>query len=154
MEHLTDPRQQVMIAATLLARAYRQQADLELEGCGLSEVMAWPVLVVGRREGLRQIDLADLLGVEGASMVRTLDRVEAAGLIERREDPRDRRAKTLYLTPAGRKLRARIEKVLSQLAERSFQGISQADMDACLRVFGQVEAALAQPPVSMTAGTK
>jgi MarR family transcriptional regulator for hemolysin len=142
MEHLTDLRQQTMIAATLVTRAYRRQADLALESCGVSEVMAWPVLVTGRRDGLRQVDLAELLGVEGASLVRTLDRVEAAGLIERREHAPDRRAKTLHLTAPGRKLHARIEQVLADLAETSFEGVSDADMEACLRVFGQVEASL------------
>ena len=144
MPYSSDLGQQVIIAASLLARSYRRQADLALASCGLSEVMAWPVLVVGRRDGLRQIELAELLGIEGPSLVRNLDRVEAAGFIERRADPSDRRAKTLHLTQAGRALSLRIETVLADLSQRTFDGIPAADLHTCLAVFGQVDAALAR----------
>ena len=52
-------------------------------------------------ENVRQGVLADELGIEGPSLVRLIDLLEAEGLVERREDPSDRRAKTLHLTKAG-----------------------------------------------------
>ncbi len=142
MEELHDTGQRVVIAATLFTRNYRRTADEALKSCGLSEVMAWPVLLVGRNEGLRQVELAEILGIEGPTLVRTLDRIEVAGLIERREAEGDRRAKTLHLTAAGKRLRARIEKILAKLALQGFEGVSRSDMNACLRVFGRVEGSL------------
>ena len=72
--------------------------------------------------------------------MRVLDQLVAAGLMERREDPHDRRAKTLHLTEAGR--RAQVEDVLVALRRRLFDGISEDDLQACLRVSEALKAAL------------
>ena len=73
--------------------------------------------------------------------MRVLDQLVAAGLMERREDPHDRRAKTLHLTEAGQ-LRAQVEDVLVALRRRLFDGISEDDLQACLRVSEALLAAL------------
>ncbi|MFQ6748386.1 MarR family transcriptional regulator, partial [Bordetella pertussis] len=79
---------------------------------------------------------------EGPSLVRVLDQLVAAGLIERREDPQDRRARTLHLTPAGQSLREQVENVLVQLRRQLFQGIADSDLETCLRVFDSLKSAL------------
>ena len=56
-----------------------------------------------------------MLAIEGASLVRQLDQLVEAGLVERREDTIDRRAKTLHLTPAGIARRAKIEASLDAM---------------------------------------
>ncbi len=68
------------------------------------EATAHPLLILSRpgRENVRQGVLADEMGLEGPSVVRLIDLLAAEGLVERREDPTDRRAKVLHLTPAGR----------------------------------------------------
>jgi MarR family transcriptional regulator for hemolysin len=143
MKHSVTAARQMIVAATLLTRQYRRQADTALANCGLSEVMAWPILMIGRDEGMRQVDLANLLGIEGPTLVRTLHRLEAEGLVVRRDDPSDGRAKTLHLTAAGRRMRVRIDKVVGAFAVKSFEGVAEADVETCLRVFGQVDARLA-----------
>ena len=65
----------------------------------------WIVLFRLRdQEGLSQVDLADVLELQPISLVRLLDRLVEHGLLERRHDPRDRRANRLFLTPNGRQL--------------------------------------------------
>ena len=101
----------------VLSRAYRGAADKALADYGLSQATAWPVILAGRLgDGVRQGALAEALGVEGPSLVRVLDQLVAAGLMERREDPHDRRAKTLHLTEAGQALRARSRTCWSRCA--------------------------------------
>jgi DNA-binding MarR family transcriptional regulator len=56
------------------------------------------------QEGLSQVDLADVLELQPISLVRLLDRLVERGLLERRHDPKDRRANRLYLTARGRQL--------------------------------------------------
>ena len=56
---------------------------------------------VAREEGMRQATLAQILDMEPITLVRLIDRLEQAGLIERRLNPRDRRVRLLYLTPAA-----------------------------------------------------
>ncbi|MFJ3460552.1 MarR family winged helix-turn-helix transcriptional regulator [Achromobacter spanius] len=127
----------------VLSRAYRGAADKALADYGLSQATAWPVILAGRLgDGVRQGALAEALGVEGPSLVRVLDQLVAAGLMERREDPHDRRARTLHLTDAGHALRAQVEDVLVELRRRIFHDVSESDLQACLRVFDAMKVSL------------
>jgi MarR family transcriptional regulator, transcriptional regulator for hemolysin len=63
----------------------------------------WAVLGrLRREEGITQAELAAHLELQPISLVRLLDRLVDQGLVERRNDPHDRRAKRLYLTDEGR----------------------------------------------------
>lgn len=127
----------------VLSRAYRSAADKALADFGLSQATAWPVILTGRLgDGVRQGVLADALGVEGPSLVRVLDHLVAAGLLERREDAQDRRAKTVHLTESGQALREQVEGVLVQLRRQIFKDIPEEDLETCLRVFEQLKTVL------------
>ncbi|OZI35056.1 MarR family transcriptional regulator [Bordetella genomosp. 10] len=128
----------------VIHRAYRAAADKALADYGLSQATAWPVITAGRLgDGVRQGVLAEAMGVEGPSLVRVLDQLVAAGLIERREDPLDRRAKTVHLTEAGNELRERVETMLVHLRRRLFAGCDENDLEACMRVFESLKSSLA-----------
>lgn len=123
-----------------LARHYRLGVDGALTGLGLSDALALPVVLLGRRpDGVRQNVLADELGVEGPSLVRLLDKLVKDGLVERWEDPSDRRAKTVHLTQAGRAHSERASEALDAFRANLLEGVSTADIQACLRVFEQME---------------
>ncbi len=127
----------------VIARAYKAAADKAVVHIGLSQAMAWPLVMIGRLgDGIRPGVLADVLAIEGASLVRQLDQLVDAGLVERREDTIDRRAKTLHLTPAGTRACAKIEPSLDAMRSELFDGITDADLDACLRVFAALDARL------------
>src|ERR1700755_1515985 len=65
----------------------------------------WIVLFrLRQQEGLAQGDLADVLELQPISLVRLLDRLVEHGLLERRHDPKDRRANRIFLTPTGPQL--------------------------------------------------
>jgi MarR family transcriptional regulator for hemolysin len=139
------PRARMMFGMMLpvLSRAYKAAADKAVGHMGVSQAMAWPLVMIGRQgDGVRPGVLADLLAIEGASLVRQLDQLVDAGLVERREDTVDRRAKTLHLTPAGTRARAKIEASLDTMRVDLFDGIADADLDACLRVFAALDARL------------
>lgn len=93
---------------------------------------------------MRQVTLAGHVGIEGTSLVRLLDQLCEAGLVVRRDDPEDRRAKTLWLTEAGEQLAERIERAISRLRSRILGEISDADVDATLRVLDAIERAHAR----------
>lgn len=137
----------------VIHRSYRAAADKALADYGLSQATAWPVIFTGRLgDGVRQGVLADAMDVEGPSLVRVLDQLVAAGLIERREDALDRRAKTLHLTPEGRALCQRVEAMLIGLRRRVFAGIDEADLHACLRVFESLKTSLGRGLYAMDNG--
>jgi MarR family transcriptional regulator for hemolysin len=126
-----------------LSRLYRREVDKALAAHGLSEARALPVLQIARLgEGVRQGALADELGVEGPSLVRILDQLCAAGLVERRDDPKDKRARALHLTDEGRALAAVIEAALDGFRARFLTEVGDADLSATLRVLARFETAL------------
>src|SRR5258708_19911290 len=90
-----------------LSRRLRQAVDAELRTFGLTDATWRPLAYVGRLGGgVRQKELATALGIEGPSLVRLLDSLERRGLIERREDERDRRPRAISLPPPRHNLPA------------------------------------------------
>ena len=91
-----------------VARMLRTYADQKAGQFGITRAQ-WVVLVrLDRFEGLKQSELAEMLDLQPITLTRLLDRLCNSGLIERRADPSDRRAKRLYLTPAARPLLERL----------------------------------------------
>jgi MarR family transcriptional regulator for hemolysin len=123
-----------------IARRLRQAVDAELQVYGLTEATWRPLAYVGRLGGgVRQKELATALSIEGPSLVRLLDNLERRGLIERREDESDRRARGIYLTRAGRDLAVRVAKVGTEIQSRLLAKIPPADLEICQRVLGSIE---------------
>lgn len=126
-----------------LARVYRREVNRALAAHGLSDARALPVLHIARLgEGVRQGVLAEDLGIEGPSLVRLLDQLSAAGLVERRDDPRDGRAKTLHLTAEGRALAKVIEAAVDRVRAELLSGIDDRDLATTVRVLAVFEAAV------------
>lgn len=120
----------------LAGRQWRRLADAATNAHGISEAKALPLVLIGRMEGEpRQNALAGAVGIEGPSLVRILDQLETAGLVVRKEDATDRRAKVLNLTPAGQAVVAKIEADLERLRDAAFAKVSAADLEASIRVF-------------------
>ena len=85
-----------------VARMLRTYADYKAAHFGITRAQ-WAVLArLDRFEGLKQSELAEMLDLQPITLTRLLDRLSECGLIERRSDPNDRRAKRLFLTPAAR----------------------------------------------------
>lgn len=129
-----------------LERAYRAAANRAVAHVGLSQALAWPLVSIGRLgDGLRQGVLAEQLGIEGPSLARSIDQLVQGGFVDRREDPDDRRAKTLHLAPSGAQACEHIEAALAEMRELLYHGIPDEDLLACLRVFGVLRERLGCP---------
>lgn len=133
-----------------VARIYRKKVSRALSAYGISDAQAFPVLHIARfGGGMRQNILAEELGMEGPSLVRLLDQLCAHGLVERRDDSVDRRAKTLHLTVAGEQLAVAVEAALERIRKRLLASISDADMKAALRVLSALHAELEKEEAPM-----
>ena len=84
------------------SRAWRQALDRRLKYLGVSQA-SWMTIAVAAKapRPLSQSELADRLGVEGATMVAMVDRLVKAGLVIREPSTSDRRVKRVVLTQAG-----------------------------------------------------
>lgn len=126
-----------------VARAYRAAVDKVAAEYGLSQASGLPVLIMGRMgEGVRCGVLADRLGIEASTLVRVTDQLIESGLVERRDDEQDRRAKTLHLTAEGASRASKMEQALIPFRRRLFADIAEEDVHACLRVLNGLTAAI------------
>jgi MarR family transcriptional regulator for hemolysin len=131
-----NPDHHFLFALADLQRAVRAYADQRAARYGITRSQ-WAVLVkLHREEGLQQAKLAKLLDIQPITLTRLVDRLCANGLVERRADPNDRRAKQLYLTAAARPLIDRIADRIEELSETVLDGIAPAEVDLILSKLG------------------
>jgi DNA-binding MarR family transcriptional regulator len=95
-----------------------------------------------RHEGISQARLAELTETEPMTLVRTLDRMEQDGWIERRADPEDRRAHRLYLRDAARPVLQRIWKIADQSRAEALAALSVGEREQLLGLLQRVHARL------------
>jgi MarR family transcriptional regulator for hemolysin len=76
-----------------------------------------------------QIDIAKRLRIEGPTMTRMLDTLEADGLVERIADPGDRRSKHLRLTAQGEAVLEEVFGIVDEMRERLIAGLTPAEID-------------------------
>jgi DNA-binding MarR family transcriptional regulator len=127
------------------ARLIRREANKRAAVLGATKAQ-WRVLAWLKRkgDGARQIDLAEGLDVEPITLCRMIDRLEEAGLAERRRDESDRRAWRIHLTPAAAPMLMKLEEMGLAFNADMLAGISQADRETVLRVLGQMRSNLEQ----------
>ena len=79
-------------------------------------------------DGLTHSALAGQLGKSPATITKTVKRMERAGFVERKPDPRDERLSRVYLTAAGRDVQAAVEQVWQDFEQQAFAGFSPEEM--------------------------
>src|SRR5271166_5420006 len=119
------PNREFAFVLNDVARLLRTYADHKAAQHGITRAQ-WAVMArLERSEGLKQSELAELLDLQPITLTRLLDRLGDSGLIERRADPHDRRAKRLYLTPAARPLLERLSRLGEELMATALAGIDR-----------------------------
>jgi MarR family transcriptional regulator, transcriptional regulator for hemolysin len=128
--------------ASLIARAgrqWRRAVDRRLQPFGLTEATWLPLIYLARAPApVRQKDLAASLVLDGSSVVRLLDALEAAGLIERREESTDRRTKIITVTNRGLSIIDQVEAVSRDVRNATLVGLSQDEIEIATRVLDLV----------------
>ena len=105
----------------LMRRAFQQR----LAGSSLTLAQARALVHVSRHEGVRQVDLADMLEVQPITLARLIDQLADAGLVERRADPADRRAYRMFLTPAAASHLAAIRQVATAIQADALRDLDE-----------------------------
>ena len=99
----------------------------------------WSVLrVLWQQEGLSQVELAQRMMVEKASLTAVLKAMEADGLISRVRNAEDRRKVNIFLTPAGRRLKSKILPLIGKINKRATRRLSSADVQQMRRLLARM----------------
>jgi DNA-binding MarR family transcriptional regulator len=123
--------------AALFARVARRLAAAEhplLEAHGLT---MWGYIVLShlaRRPVGTQLELAQAISYDKTRLIGLLDGLERDGLIVRRPDPADRRARQVRLTPEGERRHAAARRDVRQMEQRTLAGLSPAERRTLLAV--------------------
>lgn len=114
---------------TDVQRLVRAELDRRIgeAGLGLTPGEGRTLSHAARAGAVRQTVLAERMGVEAMTLSTALDRLEGHGLIERRPDPADRRAKLVHVTEAGQDMLDRIQPIAAGMRADASKGIAPAD---------------------------
>ncbi|SDU39476.1 MarR family winged helix-turn-helix transcriptional regulator [Stappia sp. ES.058] len=123
-----------------IARLMRRRFERALAAAdtGVTAAEARVLAYVEHFPARRQAVLAERLGVEPMTLSALVDRLEASGLLCRRPDPQDRRAKLIELAPGAAPVMGRIHDVAVRLRTEAVAGFSPADVDAVYDLLGRM----------------
>jgi len=129
---------------TDVARLIRSEMDRRIgeAGLGLTASEARTLSHAARAGAVRQNVLAERMGVEAMTLSGSLDRLEAQGLIERRADPTDRRAKLVHLTDRADDMLARMAPVSAGIRADASTGLDAQDWKRLLDMLKTVRSNL------------
>jgi MarR family transcriptional regulator, transcriptional regulator for hemolysin len=134
-----DLKKQLIMQLVESSRLLRNYIDHRAKARGTTRAQ-WIVLFrLREQEGLSQVDLADVLELQPISLVRLLDRLVEHGLVERRSDPRDRRANRLFLTASGRQLADDLDSLRNAIATDVLQEMPTAALETSLKTLQDVK---------------
>lgn len=134
-----DLKRQLVAQLVESSRLLRNYIDHRAKSRGTTRAQ-WIVLFrLREQEGLSQVDLADVLELQPISLVRLLDRLVEHGLVERRHDPRDRRANRLFLTTSGRQLVDDLDSLRSSIATEVLQDVPSESIQTTLETLRDIK---------------
>jgi MarR family transcriptional regulator, transcriptional regulator for hemolysin len=149
-----DLKRQLVAQLVESSRLLRNYVDHRAKGRGSTRAQ-WIVLFQLRQhEGLSQVDLADVLELQPISLVRLLDRLVEHDLVERRHDPKDRRANRLFLTDNGRRLVDDMDSLRDSIAIDVLHDIPTQAIETSLETLHEIKERIksfAEPPGDVAA---
>ena len=89
-------------------------------------------------EGTPSTQLGPSMGMEATSLSRSLNKLEDAGVIERRPDPNDKRKSVIHLTPLGMDWREVAKKVVIDFNETIFSHFTKKEMDIFFSILKKI----------------
>ena len=110
-----------------IARLMRKRFDIRARRIGVTRAQWHTLSILKRNEGCNQGMLADLLEVEPITVGRMIDRLEDAGLVERRRDPADRRVWRIHLTEKAQPVLIELRGIADTMIDEVMEGVDPED---------------------------
>jgi MarR family transcriptional regulator, transcriptional regulator for hemolysin len=129
------------------SRAWRQALDRRLKYLGVSQASWMTIAVAAKaREPLSQSELAESLGVEGATMVAMVDRLVKAGFVVREPSTIDRRVKRILLTQSGNLLYDKVRAEAATIRQELLADVDPKKLLAATELLESLEGTLEAAP--------
>ncbi|MEZ5658187.1 MAG: MarR family transcriptional regulator [Burkholderiaceae bacterium] len=125
-------------------RLMRREFTRHIEQRALSLAQARALVYISRHEGLRQVELAELLDLQPITVGRLVDQLAAQSLVERRADPADRRAYRVHLLAAAQPHLASIGAVVDTVRRQALAGMDEREAKAVTAALLQIRRNLSQ----------
>lgn len=122
-----------------VSRLRRNVFNEFMKPLGVTRSQWWVLAHLSRNDGMTQSDLAQVLDLGKAALGGLVDRLEAAGLIERRSDDSDRRVKRVYIVAAGTQLVGEMRSASNAMSERILLGLAHEDRLALAELLSHVK---------------
>ena len=122
----------VSYAIFAMARSHRAVAGALLAELGLFPNQEIMLVQLGGQDGLSQKSLARTLRVDHSTVAKSVNRMEKAGLVQRRRSDHDGRVSQVHLTPAGRAIQEQIMAAWARLDASTTTGLTSAEQDQFL----------------------
>ncbi len=129
----------------LTTHAWRTELDRRLRPLGFSHSRWLLLLHLSRHDGCTHRELAQFMGIEAATLVRSVDHMEKEGLLTRCGSETDRRVKHLRLSDAGKKVVENIRSYAANLRKEVLSGASQVEIQTALDVLNNIRSKLGTP---------
>ncbi|MDR2215695.1 MAG: MarR family transcriptional regulator [Nevskiaceae bacterium] len=129
-----DKSQSIGLLLKDLSQLYAARFEQHARTLSLTLMHCKVLVHLERDEGVSQARLADLVSVDAMTIVRLIDRMEQAHLVERRADPGDRRTRRLFLTARARPILEQVWRLAAQVRAEMFSGVPRAQREIFLRV--------------------
>ena len=98
-----------------------------LEDVGIQLPQMGLMIILSKSGPMNQLSLGEEMAIDKATMVKVLDQMEDSGVVRRRTDPADRRVKLVELTPKGRNLLPKMQKMRDQVEAKFLSCLSKAE---------------------------
>jgi len=122
-----------------VSRMRRIVIDRTLKPLGLTRSQWWVLAFLSRRDGMTQTALAIDLDLTKVAVGGLMTRLESAGLVDRRADAADARARRVYLTRAGQKLITSIRSNVERVENEILQGIGEDELNAAAQTLHRIK---------------
>jgi len=122
-----------------ITRLMRKHFDRRATAFGLTRAQWRALQWLNTKPGMYQSELAEQLEMEPIAIGRVIDRLEAAGFVERRADPSDRRRWQLILTARARAVLDDMRKISLGLRKDATKGVSAAELKHITAVLEQIK---------------
>lgn len=140
---------EIMLRIDMSRRALLKPQFLEL---GLTVGQGQPRILnyLEKYGTMTQRELADLCCIDVTTISRTLDKMEQAGLLERRKDPVCRRAHQIVLTLEGKEKANAVQKIFREIDRQIWSGFQEEEMEQLYRGLEKIERNLSKQDSSFS----